>query len=71
MKRIHSAFRSSTLGFVMDEFIFFHGAVLGSNIMDPSMSRNPIDNVTRDKTVLSLSKKISQWGKLRGHRLRH
>ena len=66
MKRIHSAFRSSTLGFVMDEFIFFHGAVLGSNIMDPSMSRNPIDNVTRDKTVLSLSKKNLSVGEIEG-----
>ena len=71
MKRIHSAFRPSTLGFVMDDFIFIHGAVMGSNIMDPSTSRNLIDNVIRDKTVLLLSKKISQWGKLRGHRLRH
>ncbi len=71
MKWIHYAFRSSTLGFVMDEFIFFHGAVLGSNIMDPSTSRNPIDNANRYKTVLLLSKKNLSVGELRGHSLRH
>ena len=50
--RIHSAFRTSALNFVMLELIVFHGAVFGSNIMDPLSSLNPIDNTTRDKTVL-------------------
>ena len=40
-RRIHSAFRTSALGFVMLALIVFHGAVFGSNIMDPSSSFNP------------------------------
>ena len=63
---IHSAFRTSTLNFVMLALIVFHGAVFGSNIMDPLSSFNPIDNTTRDKTVLSLFKKIAPMQKLRG-----
>ena len=65
-RRIHSAFRTSALNFVMLALIVFHGAVFGSNIMDPFSSFNPIDNTTRDKTVQSLSKKIAPMQKLRG-----
>ena len=65
-RRIHSAFRTSALNFVMLALIVFHGAVFGSNIMDPSSSFNPIDNTTRDKTVLSLFKKNRSDAEIEG-----
>ena len=55
--QIHATFRTSAFGLVMLAFIIFHGAVFGSNNMDPSSLYNPIDKITRDKIVLSLSKK--------------
>jgi len=65
-RQIHFAFRTSELNFVMLALIVFHGTVFGSNIMDPSLSFNQIDNTTRDKTVLSLFKKNCSNAEIEG-----